>query len=372
MIEFDYATLEHRLRELAFLNSGARIVLRDARHADVKREEMRYEGGMAAFVRYLDRSKAGAVRRADHAARRARTASAVEVALWWNDSYHEHVLCFTNNIPQRDGGTHLAGFRGALTRVINKYADETRHRQEGEGGADGRRCARRAHLRSVREGARSQVLQPDQGQARLLRGEAGRREHRRRSACRLVRGASRRKAKIIVGKVVEAARRARGCAQGARADAAQGRARHQLAAGQARRMPGPRPGQHRDVHRRGRLGRRLRQAGPQPRVPGRAADSRQDPERRARALRQDAVEQEIGTLITALGTGIGRDDFKLDEAALPQDHHHDGRRRRRRPHPHAAADVLLSPDARAGGEGPPLHRPAAALQGRARARRRPT
>jgi DNA gyrase subunit B len=122
--EFDYATLEHRLRELAFLNSGARIVLTDARHADVKREEMFYEGGSAAFVRYLDRSKQPVLPepimiRAD------KDGIGLECALWWNDSYHENVLCFTNNIPQRDGGTHLAGFRAALTRVINKYAEES-------------------------------------------------------------------------------------------------------------------------------------------------------------------------------------------------------------------------------------------------------
>jgi DNA gyrase subunit B len=124
MVEFDYATLEHRLRELAFLNSGAKIVLTDARHADVKREEFLYEGGTSAFVRYLDRSKQALISepimiRAD------KDRIGVEVALWWNDSYHENVLCFTNNIPQRDGGTHLAGFRAALTRVINKYAGES-------------------------------------------------------------------------------------------------------------------------------------------------------------------------------------------------------------------------------------------------------
>ncbi len=122
--EFDYGTLEHRLRELAFLNSGARIVLTDARHADVKREELYYEGGTAAFVRYIDRSKQ-ALLPAPVMIQADKDGIGIEVALWWNDSYHENVLCFTNNIPQRDGGTHLAGFRAALTRVVNKYAEES-------------------------------------------------------------------------------------------------------------------------------------------------------------------------------------------------------------------------------------------------------
>ena len=124
VIEFDYATLEHRLRELAFLNSGARIRLTDARHADVKSEEFMYEGGTAEFVRYLDRSKSSALSE-PIMIRGEKDGIGVEVALWWNDSYHETVLSFTNNIPQRDGGTHLAGFRGALTRIVNKYAEET-------------------------------------------------------------------------------------------------------------------------------------------------------------------------------------------------------------------------------------------------------
>ena len=122
MTEFDFATLEHRLRELAFLNSGVTIVLTDARHAVEKREEMRYEGGVEAFVKYLDRNKTPlmpepVVMKAE------RDGVAVDCALWWNDGYHETVLCFTNNIPQRDGGTHLAGFRGALTRQVVAYAD---------------------------------------------------------------------------------------------------------------------------------------------------------------------------------------------------------------------------------------------------------
>ena len=123
-IEFDFETLGHRLRELAFLNSGAKIVLTDARHADVKRDELMYEGGTKAFVRYLDRSRQ-ALLPEPIMIRAERDGISIEIALWWNDSYHENVLLFTNNIRQRDGGTHLAGFRAALTRVINKYAGES-------------------------------------------------------------------------------------------------------------------------------------------------------------------------------------------------------------------------------------------------------
>ncbi len=124
LTEFDYNTLEHRLRELAFLNSGAKVVLTDERHADVKSEEFMYEGGTSAFVSYLDRSKQSAFEE-PIMVRSDRDGITVEVAMWWNDSYHENVLCFTNNIPQRDGGTHLAGLRAALTRVINKYAESS-------------------------------------------------------------------------------------------------------------------------------------------------------------------------------------------------------------------------------------------------------
>ncbi len=120
--EFDYATLEHRLRELAFLNSGVRIVLTDARHADIKSQELVYEGGLEEFVKYLDRAKKPLIA-APIAIRAERDGITVEVAMWWNDSYHENVLAFTNNIPQRDGGTHLAGFRGALTRQVTGYAE---------------------------------------------------------------------------------------------------------------------------------------------------------------------------------------------------------------------------------------------------------
>ncbi len=122
--EFNFETLEHRLRELAFLNSGVRVVLSDNRHADQRQEVMVYEGGLGAFVQYLDRAKAALIE-APVMMRGNRDGLTVEASLWWNDSYHENVLCFTNNIPQRDGGTHIAGFRAALTRIVNKYAEET-------------------------------------------------------------------------------------------------------------------------------------------------------------------------------------------------------------------------------------------------------
>jgi DNA gyrase subunit B len=120
--EFDFATLEHRLRELAFLNSGVRIVLIDERAAEPKVSELFYEGGVEAFAKYLDRNKT--VLHQTVSIRGEKDGILVEVAMQWNDSYHETMLCFTNNIPQRDGGTHLAGFRGALTRTLNKFADE--------------------------------------------------------------------------------------------------------------------------------------------------------------------------------------------------------------------------------------------------------
>jgi DNA gyrase subunit B len=123
--EFDFGTLEHRLRELAFLNSGVKLALTDARSVDdPKTVEMHYEGGLEAFVKYLDRSKT-ALHQPMIVGSGEKDGIITEVAMEWNDSYHETMLCFTNNIPQKDGGTHLAGFRTALTRAINAYAAES-------------------------------------------------------------------------------------------------------------------------------------------------------------------------------------------------------------------------------------------------------
>ncbi|MCT4682333.1 MAG: DNA topoisomerase (ATP-hydrolyzing) subunit B, partial [Roseicyclus sp.] len=123
-LDYSFKTLETRLRELAFLNSGVRITLEDERPAEALKSELFYEGGVREFVRYLDRSKT-AVMPEPIFMTGEKDGIGVEIAMWWNDSYHETVLPFTNNIPQRDGGTHLAGFRGALTRTINAYAQSS-------------------------------------------------------------------------------------------------------------------------------------------------------------------------------------------------------------------------------------------------------
>ena len=123
-LDYSFEVLEKRLRELAFLNSGVKIILEDQRPTKVLRSEFVYEGGVKEFVKYLDRSKTSLIPEPIFIAGE-KDEIGIEVAMWWNDSYHENVLPFTNNIPQRDGGAHIAGFRGALTRTINSYAQES-------------------------------------------------------------------------------------------------------------------------------------------------------------------------------------------------------------------------------------------------------
>jgi DNA gyrase subunit B len=139
-IEFDRHTLEHRLRELAFLNSGVTIWLKDLRGAEPFEEVMHYEGGVEAFVRHLDKAKTPLLK-APIVIRGKRENVEIDLSLWWNDGYHENVLCFTNNIPQRDGGTHLAAFRSALTRIVTGYAESSgaaRREKVSVGGEDAR------------------------------------------------------------------------------------------------------------------------------------------------------------------------------------------------------------------------------------------
>ncbi|WP_199170680.1 DNA topoisomerase (ATP-hydrolyzing) subunit B [Caulobacter sp. FWC2] len=139
-IEFDRKTLEHRLRELAFLNSGVTIYFRDLRDAEPWEEKLHYDGGIEAFVRHLDKVKTPLLK-APISVRGVKDKVEVDLALWWNDSYHEQMLCFTNNIPQRDGGTHLSAFRAALTRIITGYAESsgiTKKEKVSVGGEDAR------------------------------------------------------------------------------------------------------------------------------------------------------------------------------------------------------------------------------------------
>ena len=250
MVEFDFGTLEHRLRELAFLNSGVRIVLTDARHADVVRHELHYDGGLEEFVRYLDRVKKPLIDK-PIAIKAERDGITVEVAMWWNDSYHENVLAFTNNIPQRDGGTHLAGFRGALTRQITGYGETSGLTKKEKVALIGDDC--REGLTAVLS-----VKVPDpkfssQTKDKLVSSEVrpvveGPRQRGARHLAR--RAPGRRQGGHRQGHPGGSGPRSR--AQGARHHP-QERARRHLAARQAGRLPGTRPGEVRNLHRRGRF-----------------------------------------------------------------------------------------------------------------------